>query len=190
MSSEVEICNIGLSKVGNYQIVSLDDTAKAGVLCKLLYPTARDELLQRFPWTFANRVKALAKSSVTPIRYTAQFILPTDYINNINAGATTDYKIAYSEIDGTVIMSNTDTLTIEYTGRVVDPDLYDPLFKDALACLIAYKVAYSLTGRRNIEETKGKEYEIAYARATINEAYEDGTSDTEDDPWVTVMHDG
>lgn len=61
MASEVGICNIALSRLGIDQLIeSLDDPNTRARQCRLHYAEVRDQVLQDFPWNFAQTVVALA----------------------------------------------------------------------------------------------------------------------------------
>ena len=61
MPSDVEICNIALSRVAHSQpIASLTEKSKAAELCRMFYGPMRELVLRAFPWPFAESLVALA----------------------------------------------------------------------------------------------------------------------------------
>jgi len=60
MSSEVEICNMALSKIRAGSINSLTENSIQAQQCKLWYPYCRKFLLEDSPWGFATKIAALA----------------------------------------------------------------------------------------------------------------------------------
>lgn len=84
MASEVEICNLALSHLGDEATVASitppDGSVQAG-LCARHYPLARDALLQMHTWTFATRriVGAEVSSGTTNWQYA--YSLPNDALD-------------------------------------------------------------------------------------------------------------
>ena len=67
MASEVSICNMALFRIGHSQrIDSLSEASIAAELCKHIYPTIRDVLLESWDWTFARKRVALASVGDSP----------------------------------------------------------------------------------------------------------------------------
>ena len=58
MATEVDICNLALSKLGdeaNLHSIDPPDGSTQADHCARWYPIARDKALQCFPWSFATR---------------------------------------------------------------------------------------------------------------------------------------
>lgn len=54
MASEIEICNIALSRIGNSRSInSMTEASKEANQCSLHYEQCRDAVLSDFPWNFA-----------------------------------------------------------------------------------------------------------------------------------------
>ena len=70
MSSAVKICNEALLRVGAKTITSLDDDTTEAKVCKVVYKSERDELLDEYDWRFATICISLptSKGSVKPTR--------------------------------------------------------------------------------------------------------------------------
>ena len=60
-TSEVEIWNLALTRMGHKPVGHPEEISNEARLCRVLYPQARDMMLRGFDWSFAREVKALAK---------------------------------------------------------------------------------------------------------------------------------
>lgn len=80
MASEVAICNKALSRIGIDQLIeSLNDPNSRARQCLLHYAETRDEVLEDFPWNFAQKVSALAVvSGVTVPGWQYVYRYPSD----------------------------------------------------------------------------------------------------------------
>ena len=63
--TSVEICNLALSRLGEYKITTLGDAIPAAEKCSAAYGPARDALLERHRWNFARGSKNLTPTWVT-----------------------------------------------------------------------------------------------------------------------------
>lgn len=174
MSSEVDICNLALSNLGDEATVTSIDPAEGSAQadrCATFYPMARDELLETHAWPFAKSRVALAER-VNPTRqwaycYAAPANLlrvlavqsvdaPDDEVafvidERLKPGlgsmlATTDpFDIESHPDDGElVIYTNTPQAMVRYTRRMQDTTKFSPLFTTALAALLSSKLAGSV----------------------------------------------
>ena len=66
-SSDTEICNSALIKIGADLITSIDDGNKAARLCKQQFIPLRDELIRAHPWNFAIKRMELGKTLNVPV---------------------------------------------------------------------------------------------------------------------------
>ena len=100
MASEVDICNMALSELGDQATVSSIDppegSAQAGK-CARWYPICLDLMLEAYEWTFARRRESLAllDQTVSTWRYVyarpancvkAWAVLPPDALNDYSVG--------------------------------------------------------------------------------------------------------
>lgn len=161
MSSEVDICNLALARLGDEATVASIDPPEGSAQaahCARFYPMARDSLLEIHAWNFTQGREALAllvnEAANSTWLYT--YAVPSDMINVVgiyDPTATDDliangtytpqpYVIESLESTGEdVIMTNQDDAVIRYARRVTDPTRFSPLFTDALAWLLASYLA-------------------------------------------------
>jgi len=169
VTSETEIANMALTLCGHSTITSLDNATNGSSLCKLHYANARDGLLRSHPWNFA--VKRLALASVAspgvPFEYTYKFALPDDclkvirtsdeatgyvpaaavygYPGLVGVGAGNTYRI-----EGRYILTNSDTMSVEYIARITDVTQFDTLFVEALSYKLAALIGMALTDNASL----------------------------------------
>jgi hypothetical protein len=170
MASEVTICNLALSHIRGGSINALTEASIQAQQCKLLYPILRDMVLESAPWQFATKIESLALlTNTTVFNWMNSYQYPTDclkikrlilnwetvnrtdnqfYGTNIpvvNTQAPVPYQIV--NVDGNrVIASNYSDLRIEYTTRVIDPNLFSNQYMLALSHLLASELAVPIAG--------------------------------------------
>lgn len=171
MSSEIAICNMALSRLGEQRITSLilpsgEDQllARRVGLCNDLYYPARDAQLEENVWTFANAQARLAQVSSGPeFGYSMAFMLPPDCLNVWWAGQSETQPLAEWERVGNTIYANPSRsatfLLIWYTRKVVDTNWFSSGFTVALAVRLAAEMAYPLTNSSSREQQLWAEYE-------------------------------
>ena len=167
MATSVDICNLALSRVRAGSIGSLTENSPQSVQCNILYGQARDHLLTLFSWPFAKETRALSLTGNTPVEWLYEYDYPNDCLRvhyiippesgkNIVTGTgiatpRIDYEPIPYEIgtgDGgtRVILTDYGDAYISYTKSVTDTNLFDPLFVQCLAWLLASDLAISLGG--------------------------------------------
>ena len=150
VTSAEDICNLALLELGHSPITTIGEAGKAGELTEIFYGPTRDALLRAHPWNFAIKRVALAAAPVTiPFEYDYAFPLPSDFLRlvrtSIEADGFTDgdWRIEHGT-SGSWLVSNDDTVSIEYVARIEDVSRYDPLFVDCLAKMLAIKMCMRL----------------------------------------------
>ncbi len=198
MASEIDICNIALGRIGiNDSISSLGTANERERVCTRLYPEVRDQVLEDFPWGFAQTVVALAMlSDTTTLGYTYRYGLPDDcaraQVLTDVAGmrwdgggpgvGIWDYAIRFGSMSGRIqfqIMANRDNLPAQmiltdipeaylwYTMRVVDPNQMTAMFRSALSWKLAAELALPLRAEKGMAETAGSAYMAEVSRAQV-----------------------
>jgi hypothetical protein len=148
------ICNLALSRIGDQQIMSLDDGTVESRICKLVYNPTVSELLRLRDWRWAMGLASLARNATNPaFDWAYSYALPTDFgrvvaFNNFDNLAAV---IAY-EIQGNNILTDETTAQLAYIKNTGDPNLFDAVFTECLVLRIASKLAKPLGG--SMETTK------------------------------------
>lgn len=174
-SSDAEIANIALKRLGVDLIVNLTDGSPQASVINAVYANTRDRLLRELPWNFAQFRKSLASDPTkTPaFGYAYAYPLPTkpfcvkvtevyppdaiyDIENTMDSGGN---------VTGRCLLTDESTISIRFTGQITDPTQFDPSFVEALAADIAAQVAYALT------ESETKAHSMAvWAKAALEHA--------------------
>jgi hypothetical protein len=153
MATEIDICNLALSRLGDSATVASIDPPEGSpqaTHCAQFYPLARDTVLDRHTWSFATTRAALAQLSATPVMgWLYVYARPSNAVSIVSlfdAGAANDFAPQEYETeslpDGTeIIYSNTDSAICRYKFQVTDPSKFPPLFVEALSWLLASHLA-------------------------------------------------
>ncbi|MGP5331943.1 hypothetical protein [Pseudomonas helleri] len=197
MSSDVEICNIALSRVAYTQpIVSFTERSKAAELCRVNYSSLRELVLQAFPWPFAESIVALADiGSPAPgwafrYRYPADCLKVRDIVRPGSRRALTSdqqipYRAGYSD-GGRVIYTDQPEAACRFTYNVEDSTFFDPQFADALSWRLAMELALPLTAKPDLQAFAAQQYQLALTLAE-GSAFQESQDDPEpESEFITV----
>lgn len=173
MSTEVEICNDALANIRAQSINSLTETSREAQLCKLKYPLIRDRVLREINWGFATKYIALTLlQNVTPARWLYAYDYPNDALkiqnvmveqalkNNSYSAlkyresyepdyVEPDYSVPYmkTNIDDKIIIAcDSENVIAQYTSRVRNVELFDPIFKMMLGYGLAAELVIPVFG--------------------------------------------
>lgn len=151
--SDVLICNLALTYLGEETIENLSEDSVNARLCNVLYEQTRDFVLTDSIWNFAQKRAVLAELSEDPVwtedQMSVVYQKPTDClkINFVNIPS------AIFKIERDKILSNTSGLKIKYTERITDPTLFFPKFVECFAAKLAADLAYPVTSKRSLVDT-------------------------------------
>jgi hypothetical protein len=196
VTSELEIVNMALVRLGDYGISSMPAVAgdgKPGRFANLYYAPVRDALLRSHPWNFAVKRASLASSATdTPeFEYEYTYPLPSDFLKMIRTyaeseGFEDDYRIEHGT-DGTVLRSHDDAdVEIEYIARVTDVSRFDPIFVQCLALNLAAAMCMALADNANLLMAIKEELKEITPAARTTDAQEGTPRAMMADPWVTA----
>lgn len=155
------ICNYALARLGQSQIMSMEDASKPARFCKRMYPQTRDEVLRSHPWNFAGKRATLAMLLDKPeFEWLYQYQLPTDFLRMLELNSyRTGESLKLFEIEGDRLLTNESQAQVKYVWRLVDANKFDPLFVEALSVKLASKLAKPLTGSASMATDLLTEYE-------------------------------
>jgi len=171
MASEVQICNLALSKLGEEPIISLTEDSKSGRACNLIYADTRDNLLRSHPWNFATVRQSLALLTTTPAyEFNYEYQLPVNCLKVLKMdpeGNDITFKV-----EGRKLLTDEKPVNILYIARIVDPSQFDSLFIEVLSAKLASELAVTLTESINLADFLNQKYEIALSSARGMDAQE------------------
>lgn len=179
MISEVDICNLALTKLGDNTISALTDATENARKCKIVYEPTRDSVLRSHSWSFATKIEPLSLiADEEIINWDYLYVYPSQclYLVRIfdeNGADDNNYKKLLSPDTNTpCLATNISQAYIEYIKKITDTNLFDSLFVDALVLKIAAELAIPITGDANLANKFLQEYTYIISEAKKRDAQE------------------
>jgi hypothetical protein len=180
----VDIANAALDELGAGHIRSFQEDTTLAYQVRRHWPVVRDTVLRSHSWNFARILLGLTRSTTTPwFKWQYQYPLPDGknygmapaYLQMIltSDGAYAAYEIGQSFPDNRVIFSNSPTLSIEYIGRILTFESWDPLALDIFIKRLAAAMAGGIEGKAALGPAKLKDAQELLAMAVQADARED-----------------
>lgn len=170
MASEVDICNIAMSLIGDETIItaiSPPDGSLQAMHCARFYPIARDAMLEMHPWRCNTRRAILGKLAITPpIGWAFAYALPNqcirplavlmpdalpDLFSTVNTNILTpaatdtinsqDFVVESLDDGSLVVYTNIDSAQMIFQVAMTDTGKFTPLMTLALGRYLASMVA-------------------------------------------------
>lgn len=192
-----------------------EGSAQAGH-CARFYPMARDQLLEMHSWGFATTRIALAAVTNPSSTWQYAYAGPSDavnYLEVLDAAALDEYTIGTQmantiygaaniglsnyvpqpfEVEedangNDIILTNQQNAVLRYTRTFVDAAKYSPLFTEALARLLASKLAGPIlkgSEGRNESAAQLKLFQVVYEKAVESDANQRKLRVTQGAPWM------
>ena len=197
MSSDIEICNLALSRVAVTQaIASFTERSKEAEQCRVFYSHLRELVLREFPWPFAESIVALASLGSPAPGWAFRYRYPADCLkirNIVQPGfrraLSSDMEIPYQigyDAGGRVIHTDQPEAVCRFTFKVEDSTFFDPQFAEALAWRLAMDLALPLASKPDLQQFAAQQYQMALTLAE-GSAFQESQSDPEpESEFVTV----
>jgi hypothetical protein len=154
MASNVDICNLALSLIGDVAKVSSitpPDGSVQSERCARYYPMALRSMLELHPWNFATRRVALQQidTAELPEMWAYCYGYPANSVRvlhvlpkgEIDTAYAADYDVTTLTTGVKVIFSNQVIADCMFIAEVTDTSKFSGLFTDALARLLASRLA-------------------------------------------------
>lgn len=151
MSSEVSICNLALSHLGDTAtIASLNppEGSAQAEHCAIFYPVARDAMLEYHAWSFATRRTPLSVLAVDAWGWSYAYAAPSGAVNLLavlppsgNSDEPQPFEVEASAGGARVVLTNQERAVMRYTIRETDVSQFSPLFTLALSWQLASMLA-------------------------------------------------
>jgi hypothetical protein len=181
MASEVDICNMALNRIGEDSIIALTEDSKAARSCNLIYSDVRDSMLREHPWNFAIKRVELALLLTTPsFEFDFEHQLPSDCLRVLK----TDDDLTPFRVEGQKLLSNNDSVKIEYVSRISDTTQFDTLFTDALADRIGADLAFNLSDNNALSQFMFQRAKAKVKQARAMDGQEGVPRSVEADTWT------
>jgi hypothetical protein len=206
MASEVGICNLALSHIGDDATVASIEPPEGSAQaehCARFYPIVRDALLEEANWNFAMGRAKLAQLEAMPWpEWQYAYALPGDCMTAVailGEEARSDYSTAAgcqqprpftieTQEDGSkVLFTNVGNAVLRYRRNVTDPTAFTPMFVIALSWALAAALAGAvIKGSQGTEEAKrcAQFAEVYLAKAKNSDANERDIGIRQVAPWM------
>jgi len=195
-TSAIEISNRALGRIGIDQLIeSFDDPNTRSRQCRLAYEPCRDEVLQDFPWNFAQTSVSLSLVSGVTVagwrfvyRYPDACLkvhritgpeghriqsFPAPGVEVWNYDFLFPNKIPFSIMadpvtDGArILVTDVPTAVAWFTREINDPSQFSPLFRSALSWRMAMELALSLKATPALYNNAANQYGWAVSQAQV-----------------------
>lgn len=188
MSSEVEICNRALQKLGALRISALTDDNDSARACNLAYGPCRDDELRAHPWSFAIARQSLAADATAPAFGRANaFQLPSDCLRLLPPYPEDNEWNLDWLVEGRKVYTDDDApLKVRYIKLETDPNVFDSTFREALAARLAMELCEPITQSNTKWDRAEADYRRAIRQARRVNAIEGPSDEPPTDPWITV----
>lgn len=186
--SEVVIINKALSLLGATRIASLSDDSLEAQSANNIYNESLKSILSECAWKFATKRVLLPKVNKQPAwvknGMKNYFQLPSDLVAIVELSEPN----AIWEVEGEMILTNAETLGIEYVYFLTDTSKYPAYFIDAFACKLAADMCYELTNSNEKTMTLLELYKGEYLPIAKTKNSREGSAPmVRDDAWLNSI---
>lgn len=164
MASQVDVCNLALSNLGDSATVASIDPPEGSAQaehCARFYPIALATLLESHDWSFTLRRAALTEVTNPSTTWAYAYAFPSAMVRPVavlDPNASDDYSMSAingqgglyapqdyateTDSDGNnILLTNQASAVLRYTVSVTDTAKFPPLFVESLVCLLESKLA-------------------------------------------------
>lgn len=178
--SAVAVCNQALALLGDYQITGLNEASKQARLCNFWYPRVTRMVLEEHNWNCAKHQATLAKiAGASPVGWTYAYALPDDFIRLIRLE---DGSSQY-EVRGRTLCTDVDGAVMLYIRMVPDESYIPPLLADCIGLGLAQKIAFAITGDKELIPAITTLFERQMAKARGSDSQADAFATFIPDDW-------
>ena len=191
--TQLDLCNMALSKIGNEgnQITNFTtDTGKVARQCRLHYEPTLNELVRMHSWNCTKARDELVLTGDTPdFGWTYEYDLPASCLRPLQLAidTSTQRALRYNAewvVEGKTILTNEPTAWLSYIAQPAAADM-DSLFAQAFYTLLASKLAIPVTGDIPTQQAILNEfYSVVMPEARRVNAFEGYESPVVDSDWL------
>lgn len=178
-STQLEIINRALVRIGEARLKSPTQEGKAARLADEMYDPARRHLLALANWTFAMKRATLAAASAQPVfGFESKYPLPADCLRFVGVSTGAEQLRNYTgscavwKVEGrNVLVDQTGALHVFYVADITDPTQFDPIFEETLAWYLASSdFAYAMSAAQNRITVAEAKYQETLKKASFTNA--------------------
>lgn len=169
MPTNLGIANQALQLLKANTITSVtSDSTPEGILVSENFDDIRDAVLEENDWTFATQRYILPADATAPAYdYSKRYLIPDEVIRVVNVNGNMIGK--YWAREGQYILTNYGTCKTKCIVKVTNPNLFSPMFVQALVYRLAWKLAVPIKGT-----TAKDQYKQDYIDLMLNAQTMDG----------------
>lgn len=192
--AEVDICNLALGLIGDFQISALTETSSEARICNRFYHPTRRSTLTMYDWNCASSTAALSllqRFERDPNRTQWRFAykLPSDslVVREILCPVRNLPPIPYAvSKEGDFIVLNTDfeNPTVRYTQDLSDTAIFSEPFRQAFYHRLAATITLPLTQKSQLYELVVQRAQSAVMQSMAADANESFKDKRRDASWV------
>lgn len=180
-TSNVQIVNNALVRIGGSSIISLDENSEAARAANLIYEQTRDAVLRDHLWNFAMSRASLAANAVAPaFGYVYSYALPTNCLRVIQL----EEKSMVFKIEGRNLLTDESPARIIYVSQVTDPNQFDAMFTEALSARLAAELAITIAESNSLYQNMMEVYRMKITDARSIDGQESGEPEIVSDTWL------
>ena len=190
-TSKTEIQNSALVKIAEATIASDTQTGKAAATLKRQYPLQRRALIRRYRWNFAIVRVSLAPEGTKPaFGFENKFLLPPLCVRVLGLYDPVEPLRNYTsskdpfKVEGRFIHAEGTEIKIFYLSDITNTSLFDPMFDEALAWLLAADVAFDISAGIDVVKMAREGYALAIKDAKRADAIEGTPEVIQVSEWV------
>jgi hypothetical protein len=191
-SSTLQIFNSALTILGAQRIAAIGEDSKNFRSCDSEYVAVRDSELRAHTWRFAVKRAVLSPDVAVPaFDYSFAFAIPADCLRILPPSRLgLDWSLELHNSLRCILTNEGDTLNLVYISRVVDPNLFDPNFVDAVSAALALIICEDLTQSTSKFEKAERMYKLAVSEARRMNSFEKVADEGPEDSWVAARRAG
>ena len=197
MTSEIDICNLALLRLGTRSsIASFTEGSVEANACAQVYGLLRDMLLASHQWSFATHRVILADLGHPPDGWKHRYAYPTTCLRaRMIRPPDGHHNVVRFDVSGDVdadgnpirvILCDVPRAELIYTQRLIAPDLYPPHFIEALSWMIAAELANALSSNDALTQSTMQMAAQAISTSKANDANETPVPQEHVPDWIAV----
>jgi hypothetical protein len=166
MSSEIDICNMAISRLAGSRISSFTDGTIESNECSAIFNQISKYVQAKGPWQ-SNKIRTtLPQLAAAPaFGFTYQYQLPTDpkclRVLKINEDTTGSINF---QIENNVLLCDEPAIGILYIGLLTDTEQFDAHLEEAIVDHLVAAMAYKITGSMTAQQQHA-----SYAKKNLDE---------------------
>lgn len=175
MTTEIDVINMALIRLGEKPITSLSDQRKAARIASATFDEHRDFVTQDHAWNFATRFVELAASATAPdFGFQRAFPINPEHLRVVEMydEPDADWEVQQHLGARAILTDLTAPLKARIIFQVTDLSITTPMYRDALAQYCASQWAEAMTGSLDRKSEMLAEYTLKVTTARSNDGRE------------------